>query len=134
MEAFGANKDKNKQSYAPYTGGDKPKKSSEMSGKVDLYEIRENCSHLHNYMIRMSDEGQVVYCRFGKEYITNLSKQANSISANPSLAPPMKQIATYLINIKKLIRDHNIESESKDFNRMQTKNGKIDRKREAPPL
>jgi hypothetical protein len=32
----------------------------------------------------------------------------------------MKQIATYLINIKKLVRDHNIESESKDFNRLST--------------
>ena len=32
----------------------------------------------------------------------------------------MRQIATYLINIKKLVRDHNIESESKDFNKLKT--------------
>ena len=32
----------------------------------------------------------------------------------------MKQIATYLINIKKLVRDHNIDSESKDFDRLST--------------
>lgn len=101
--------------------------------KENIAELRENCSHLHNYMTRMNDEGLVVYCRFGKEYITNLSKQANSISANPSLAPPVRQIATYLINIKKLIRDHNIDSETKDFNRLSTTKGAVKSKKELPP-
>ena len=32
----------------------------------------------------------------------------------------MRQIATYLINIKKLVRDNNIESETKDFNKLKT--------------
>ena len=32
----------------------------------------------------------------------------------------MRQIATYLINIKKLVRDHNIDSETKDFNKLKT--------------
>lgn len=44
----------------------------------------------------------------------------------------MKQIATYLINVKKLVRDHNIDSDQKDFNRMSTI--KPGRKRyETPP-
>ena len=32
----------------------------------------------------------------------------------------MRQIATYLINIKKLVRDHNIDSDTKDFNKLKT--------------
>jgi len=82
----------------------------------------------------MNEEGLVVYCRFGRDYLSNLMKQAQSVSNNPSLAAPTKQIATYLINVKKLIRDHNIESESKDFTRLNTIKGKIDRKREPPPI
>ena len=34
---------------------------------------------------------------------------------NPSLQEPLRQMATYLINIKRLVQDHNIESEDKDF-------------------
>ena len=32
----------------------------------------------------------------------------------------MRQIATYLINIKKLVKEHNIDGESKDFNKLKT--------------
>ena len=46
----------------------------------------------------------------------------------------MRQIATYLINIKKLVRDHNIESESKDFDKLKTSNpGKKLNKTSLPP-
>lgn len=46
----------------------------------------------------------------------------------------MRQIATYLINIKKLVRDHNIDSETKDFNKLKTtKAGKITKKVDLPP-
>lgn len=37
----------------------------------------------------------------------------------------MQQIATYLINVKKLVRDHNIESENKDFVKMKTNKSKM---------
>lgn len=36
----------------------------------------------------------------------------------------MRQIATYLINIKKLVQEHNIESDEKDFSKLKTK-GKV---------
>lgn len=48
----------------------------------------------------------------------------------------MRQIATYLINVKKLMKDHNIESESKDFNKLKTTGGKnynMKKKTELPP-
>lgn len=46
----------------------------------------------------------------------------------------MRQVATYLINIKKLVKDHNIEGESKDFARLKTcKPGGMKKKAEQPP-
>ena len=46
----------------------------------------------------------------------------------------MRQIATYLINIKKLIKDHNIESESKDFSKLRTtKPQNMKKKVDLPP-
>jgi len=75
-----------------------------------------------------------VYCRFGKDYITTLQKQQSNLINNANLSAPMRQIATYLINIKKLVRDHNIESETKDFNKLKTtKAGKITKKVDLPP-
>lgn len=37
-----------------------------------------------------------------------------------------------MINIKKLVRDHNIESETKDFNKLKTKSGKMESKAVLP--
>ena len=68
----------------------------------------------------MSENGYVVYCRFGKDYINNLTKIAQQLINTPNLTQPMRQIATYLINIKKLVRDHNIESENRDFETLKT--------------
>ena len=46
----------------------------------------------------------------------------------------MRQVATYLINIKKLVKDHNIDGESKDFARLKTcKPGGMKKKAEQPP-
>lgn len=80
----------------------------------------------------MSEQGHIVYCRFGKDYVSRIAKEQQALINMPGLTAPMKQIATYLINIKKLIRDHNIESESKDFERLSTM--RPGRKRyETPP-
>ena len=67
----------------------------------------------------------MVYCRFGKEYIGQLAKQHHTLINNPNLTQPMRQIATYLINIKKLVRDHNVDGESKDFQKMKTSKPKM---------
>jgi len=45
-------------------------------------------------------------------------------STNAAYNQPVRQIATYLINIKKLVQEHNIDGEEKDFTRLKTK-GKI---------
>lgn len=72
----------------------------------------------------MFEIGKVVYCRYGREYIPSVGRQISMSLSNPSLQAPVRQIATYLINIKKLVQDHNIESEDKDFTKLKTK-GKI---------
>ena len=82
----------------------------------------------------MNDNGYIVYCRFGQAYIGNLAKQAMNLINNPNLSQPMRQIATYLINVKKLVRDNNIESETKDFQKLKTTgNTKSKKKAELPP-
>jgi len=63
---------------------------------------------------------RLIYCRFGEKYVTDLEKRKNSnISA---LNAPSSSLgsASYLINIKKLIDEHNIEGEKKDFKNMKT--------------
>jgi hypothetical protein len=88
--------------------------------KPDIAKLRAEATQLQTYLLQMSNDGRVIYCRFGKDYIAKLQKEALALINSPNLTNPMKQIATYLINIKKLVRDHNIESESKDFNRLNT--------------
>ena len=83
----------------------------------------------------MNDNGYVVYCRFGRDYIGHLARQMQYYINNPNLAAPSRQIATYLINVKKLIKDHNIDSESKDFNKLKTCKPNFNQKKkgEMPP-
>lgn len=54
----------------------------------------------------------MVYCRFGKNYIINLERQMNSLINAGQQVSTSAKTATYLINIKKLIKDHNIESDN----------------------
>lgn len=53
-----------------------------------------------------------MYCRFGKNYIINLERQMNSLINAGQQVSTSAKTATYLINIKKLIKDHNIESDN----------------------
>ncbi len=53
----------------------------------------------------------MVYCRFGKQFIVNLERQMTSVLTNGQVAISAKT-ATYLINVKKLIKDHNIDSDN----------------------
>lgn len=63
-------------------------------------------------IVRSYNEGKVVYSRFGKQYVVNLEKQLNAIATvNQTTVSTSLKSASFLINIKKLIKDHNIESE-----------------------
>lgn len=63
-------------------------------------------------MVKAHNEGKLVYCRFGKQYLQNLERQMNSLLNSTQQVSTSAKTATYLINIKKLIKDHNIESDN----------------------
>jgi hypothetical protein len=68
-------------------------------------------------IVRSDKDSRLIYCRFGRQYVINLEKQMNSLLNNKestTLSNTIKS-ATYLINIKKLIKEHNIETEHNGF-------------------
>ena len=70
-------------------------------------------------MINAKEANRIVYCRFGEKYISDLEKRKNSNIS--SLNAPTMSSASYLINIKKLVEEHNIDGEKRDFKSMKTK-------------
>lgn len=82
-------------------------------------EIKE-ANVISDYLINAKEANRLVYCRFGDKYITDLEKRKNSnITA---LNTPNMTVAScsYLINIKKLVEEHNIDGEKRDFKTMKT--------------
>jgi hypothetical protein len=43
--------------------------------KPEVVTIRQTSGSLFLYLTQMSEQGQVVYCRYGKDYVTTLAKQ-----------------------------------------------------------
>lgn len=43
--------------------------------KPDVASLRANTNNIQQYMASMNENGYVVYCRFGREYIGHLAKQ-----------------------------------------------------------
>jgi hypothetical protein len=73
---------------------------------------------ISDYLINAKEVNRIVYCRFGDKYIQDLEKRrASNIS---SLNAPNTSTASYLINIKKLIEDYNIDGEKRDFKSMRS--------------
>ena len=72
----------------------------------------------------------MVYCRFGDKYIQDLEKKKNSVLQNNGLGTNFAT-HSYLINIKKLIDEHNINGEKRDFKAMKSLS--MGRKMEADP-
>lgn len=76
---------------------------------------------LNEYIINAYNTKRLVYCRFGEKYVLDLEKRKNSNIAAINHPSTNFASATYLINVKKLIEEHNIEGEKKDFKAMNTK-------------
>jgi hypothetical protein len=82
--------------------------------------------------VKQEKDGKLVYCRFGKKYITNLERQLNScLISNPTQVSTTLKSATYLLNIKKLIKEHNIDSEH-NFHKLKTKTN-VSKTGDGPP-
>lgn len=86
-------------------------------------------STISDYMINAKEANRIVYCRFGEKYIQDLEKRKNSNIS--SLNAPNMSSASYLINIKKLIEDYNIDGEKRDFKQMRS--GQMGKLVQMPP-
>lgn len=73
---------------------------------------KPNTQYIVDDLVKAYNEGKVVYCRFGKQFIVNLERQMTSLLSTNGQVAISAKTATYLINIKKLIKDHNIESDN----------------------
>lgn len=77
-------------------------------------------STLNDYMLNAREAGRLVYCRFGEKYLQDMERRKNSNLSAINLPTSNLSSATYLINIKKLVDEHNIDGEKRDFNKMKT--------------
>lgn len=68
-----------------------------------IAQIKESNNLLPQYMVAMFEINKVVYCRHGRDYIPLVARQITLALRDPTLNQPVRQIATYLINIKKLV-------------------------------
>ena len=73
-----------------------------------------------DYIINNNAKSKIVYCRLGEKYIVDLEKRKNSTLAQSNQATTNFATFAYLINIKKLIDEHNINGEKKDFKAMKS--------------
>lgn len=77
-----------------------------------------NAATINDYMINAKEVGRLVYCRYGEKYMQDIEKRRSSNIA--SINQPINYAsASYLINIKKLIEDYNMESDKKGFGSMK---------------
>ena len=74
---------------------------------------------MSDYMVNNFNRGRLIYCRFGEKHLLDMEKRKNSCLAQANQPLLNLSSASYLLNIKKLVEDHNIER--KDFSSMKTK-------------
>ena len=77
-------------------------------------------TNISDYMLNAREAGKLVYCRFGDKYLNDLEKRRNSNISALNMPTQNLGSASYLINIKKLIDEHNIDGEKRDFKSMKT--------------
>lgn len=75
---------------------------------------------INDYMINAKEANRLVYCRLGEKYVQDLEKRKNSNLIAINQPTSNLSSASYLINIKKLIEEHNIDGERRDFKSMKT--------------
>jgi hypothetical protein len=88
-------------------------------------------SNLSDYMINARDANRLVYCRYGEKMINDLERRKNSNISSANQPTQNLSSATYLINIKKLVEEHNIEGEKRDFKAMRS--NQIGKMFQGPP-
>lgn len=109
-------------------------KDKARASEVDSLSSVKPCQRsIAEEIVAQHKEGKLVYCRFGKKYLANLEKQMNSLlPGNQATVSTSAKSASFLINVKKLIKDHNIDSEH-NFAKMKTKNN-ISKDQDGPVI
>lgn len=71
-------------------------------------------TNMSDYIINSNKADRVVYCRLGQKYICDLEKKKNSVLQSGMMTENFATFS-FLINIKKLVDEHNIAGEKRDF-------------------
>ena len=82
-------------------------------------------------MLNAREAGRLVYCRFGEKYLQDMERRQKSNLTAINQPTSNLSSATYLINIKKLVDEHNIDGEKRDFGKMRT--GQMSKSFQMPP-
>ena len=75
---------------------------------------------ISEYIINARDANTLIYCRFGEKYLSDMERRMKSQITAISQPSTNLSTATYLINIKKLVEEHNIDGEKRDFKSMRS--------------
>ena len=75
---------------------------------------------MSDYMVQNWQRNRLIYCRYGEKHLEAMEKRKSSNLASAN--QPMQNLGTasYLLNIKKMIEEHNLDSEKRDFKKMTT--------------
>jgi len=84
-------------------------------GECDI----SDCVTISEYIIDSFHRKKLVYCRYGEKYVMDLEKRKKSSLAESNLPSQNLASASYLLNIKRLIEDHNFDSEKKDLKKIK---------------
>lgn len=91
------------------------KRSRRDRGEVDI----SDCISISEYIINSFYKKKLIYCRYGEKYVLDLEKRKKSSLAESNLPSQNLASASYLLNIKRLIEEHNIDADKKDFKKMK---------------
>lgn len=75
---------------------------------------------ISEYIINARDSNSLIYCRFGEKYLADMERKLKSVITSINQPSSNLSTATYLINIKKLVEEHNIDGEKRDFKSMRS--------------
>lgn len=90
-------------------------------GECDI----SDCVTISEYIIEAFHRKKLIYCRYGEKYVQDLEKRKKSSLAESNLPSQNLASASYLLNIKRLIEEHNIDAEKKDFKKMKMDKMKV---------
>lgn len=90
-----------------------------------------SASTISEYILNAREANSLVYCRFGEKYLTDMERRQKSQLTAINQPTSNLSTATYLINIKKLVEEHNIDGEKRDFKTMRT--GQMGKGLSMPP-